>query len=195
MIYFRDMFVGQPAFFHIGWEHTLILRLQALTHGSLGTTFAIFAARYCIFILIAWVLWRERTTKDVPLRHAMHEAGWSGATALLVALCLSEVIQRHRPFLLFSDVHLLIPLPLSQFSFPSAHTALAFGIAFACLWGAKRYRDVLIPMILATIVGLGRVLVGVHYPTDVMAGILVGGLCFALVRTMHHFVRHLPKYL
>jgi undecaprenyl-diphosphatase len=175
------------------WEHLLVLRLQLLTDTPFGLGFAVFAARYAIFVLIAWVIWRERTTKIATLRHAMHEAGWSGAFALLLALCLSEVIQRGRPFTVFSDTYLLVPTPLSQYSLPSAHSALAFGIAFACLWGADRKRDVFIPVLLAALVALGRVLVGVHFPTDVLAGIGVGGLSFALVRTMHHFVRHLPK--
>ncbi len=175
------------------WEHLFILRLQLLTDTPLGLWFAIFAARYVIFVLIVWVIWRERTTKIASLRHAMHEAGWSGAFALLLALCLSEVIHRSRPFTVFSDIHILVPIPLSQYSLPSAHAALAFGIAFACLWGADRKREVFIPVMLAALVALGRVLVGVHYPTDVLAGIGVGALSFALVRTMHHVVRHLPK--
>lgn len=171
----------------------MILRLQVLNQLPLGNAFAVFAARYCIFFLIAWVLFRERTSKDTIVRHAMHEAGWSGIFALFLALILSAVIQRNRPFLTFLDVQMLIPMPLSQYSLPSAHTALAFGIAFACLWGAKRPMDVFIPILFASLVGLGRVLVGVHYPTDVLAGICVGGLSFALVRTMHYVVRHLPK--
>lgn len=187
------MFVGQPSFLHPLWEHAFILRLQMINLVPLGAVFSVFAARYCIFFLIVWVLWQERRTKDRFLRHAMHEAGWAGASSLLLAICLSEVIQRNRPFLTFADVQILIPMPLSQYSFPSAHASLAFGIAFACLWGANRRSTIVIPMVLAALVGLGRVLVGVHYPTDVLAGMVVGGFSFALVRTMHHVVRHLPK--
>jgi membrane-associated phospholipid phosphatase len=187
------MFVGQPAFLHPLWEHACILRLQMINLSALGAAFSVFAARYCIFLLVAWVLWQERTTKDKAVRHGMREAGWAGAFSLLLALGLSEVIQRNRPFLTFADVQILIPMPLSQYSFPSAHASLAFGIAFACLWGANRRSTIVIPMVLAALVGLGRILVGVHYPTDVLAGMVVGGLSFALVRTMHHVVRHLPK--
>lgn len=175
------------------WEQLLMLRLQGLIQGPISLAVAIFLARYVIFALIAWVMWRERTSKQSAFRHAMHEAGWSGMFALLLALCLSEVIHRARPFTVFHDIQLLVPLPLSEYSLPSAHASLAFGIAFACLWGANRKQDVFVPMLLATLVALGRVLVGVHYPTDVFAGMLTGGLSFALVRTMHHIVRHLPQ--
>lgn len=97
------MFLGQPAFLHFTWEHAMILRLQVLNQLPLGNAFAVFAARYCIFFLIAWVLFRERTSKDTIVRHAMHEAGWSGIFALFLALILSAVIQRNRPFLTFLD--------------------------------------------------------------------------------------------
>lgn len=186
------MFIGQPTFLSFPWEHGLILQLQKVTHGSLGAAFAIFAARYVIMVLVAWVIWQERTAKNQELRHAMREAGWSGMFALLLALILGEVIRRTRPFVTLADVQLLIPMPLSQYSFPSAHSSLAFGMAFACLWGATKKHQAFIPMILAALVALGRVLVGVHYPTDVFAGLCVGALSFALVRTMHHVVRHLP---
>lgn len=189
------MFVGQPAFLHFAWEQALILRLQVVNQWPLGVAFSIFAARYSVFFLIAWTVWRERTTRHETVRHAMHEAGWSGALALLVALGLSEVIQRNRPFLSYADIQMLVPMPLSQYSLPSAHTALSFGIAFACLWGARRSWEIFTPVALATMVGLGRVLVGVHYPTDVLAGMCVGGLAFAFVRTMHYFVRHIPKHV
>ena len=174
-------------------EHGLITHLQFLTESPIGDFFAVFAARWCVFLLVAWVIWSERTTKDSVTRHAMREAGWSGMFALLLALCLSSMIERDRPFFVLSDVHMLIPMPLSQYSFPSAHTSFAFGVAFACLWGARRAREILIPMMLAATVALGRVLVGVHYPSDVFAGLCLGGFAFAVVRTMHHLVRHIPK--
>ena len=56
-------------------------------------------------------------------------------------------------------------------SFPSRHTASAFIIAMACLYLNLTYG--LIMIIIALIVGASRILTGVHYPKDVIAGALV----------------------
>lgn len=171
------------------WEHTVIVQLQFLTHSWLGRELAIGFARYSVFLLVAWALVRERTTKDKRVRHMMHEAGWSGFFALFLALTTSHFLERVRPFAVFPDISLLVSAPLSQFALPSAHTAFSFGIATACLWGATVQKDIIAPVILASLVGLGRILVGVHYPTDVIAGIGVGVFAYGCVRTMHYVVR------
>ncbi|MBP7134397.1 phosphatase PAP2 family protein [Patescibacteria group bacterium] len=170
-------------------DYQLILQLQYLTQSPLGHLVAVFLARWCVFLLVAWVFWRERTTKEATVRHAMREAVWSGLFALLIALLLSDSIARARPFVALPDVSLLVPAPLSLYSLPSAHTSFAFGVAIACLWGASRRREVLVPVGLAALVGMGRILVGVHYPSDIFAGMLVGIFSFSCVRFMHHVVR------
>ncbi len=170
-------------------DHGIMLQLQYLTHSPVGQFIAVFLARWCVFILVAWVFWRERTAKEVTVRHAMREAVWAGLFALLIALLSSDSIGRARPFVAWSDVSLLVPAPLSLYSLPSAHTSFAFGVATACLWGATRRREVLVPVGLAALVGIGRVLVGVHYPSDIIAGMMVGIFSFLCVRFMHHAVR------
>ncbi|HEY1854311.1 MAG TPA: phosphatase PAP2 family protein [Solirubrobacterales bacterium] len=64
-----------------------------------------------------------------------------------------------------------VPMPRSS-SFPSGHTASAFGFAF----GAGAAWPVLSPPLraLATLVGYSRVHTGVHYPADVVAGAFLG---------------------
>jgi undecaprenyl-diphosphatase len=65
--------------------------------------------------------------------------------------------------------------PSDEFSFPSGHSAAAF--LFAILLSAF-YPWVMFPVfILAGLIGLSRVLLGVHYPSDIAAGILLGCGC------------------
>lgn len=62
-----------------------------------------------------------------------------------------------------------------RFSFPSGHTAGAFLMATV----AGAYFPVLAPLFFtwAALVGFSRIYVGVHYPTDVLAGVMVGIFC------------------
>ena len=96
------------------------------------------------------------------------------ALALDVLLCnvmLKPLVGRMRPFTVNTGVELLINAP-KDFSFPSGHTAASFAAAFALLFVKNK---LWIPsMILASLIAFSRVYLYVHYPTDVLAGILLG---------------------
>ena len=96
------------------------------------------------------------------------------ALALDVLLCnvmLKPLVGRMRPFTVNTGVDLLINAP-KDFSFPSGHTAASFAAAFALLFVKNK---LWIPsMILASLIAFSRLYLYVHYPTDVLAGILLG---------------------
>lgn len=102
--------------------------------------------------------------------------GVSAACALtldLVAcnMILKPLIDRGRPFLLRPDLSLLVPPP-GDASFPSGHTAAAFAVVFALraagspLW--------LPALALAAVTAFSRLYLYVHWPTDVLGGVLLG---------------------
>ena len=90
-------------------------------------------------------------------------------------LFLKNLIARPRPCWLDSTVQLLIQSP-SDYSFPSGHTCAAFaaGLAWAGTCSARWAR--IAAVVSAVCMGLSRLYVGVHYPSDVLAGALVGSL-------------------
>ena len=86
-------------------------------------------------------------------------------------LTLKPLIGRIRPYDLNPGVSLLID-KLHDFSFPSGHTLSSFEGATVLLIRDKRFG---IPaMILAAIIALSRLYLYVHYPTDVLAGAVLG---------------------
>lgn len=89
----------------------------------------------------------------------------------LVYLVLKNSCRRNRPANAIDDFSSFI-IPSDQFSFPSGHTSGAF--LFAVLAGSQL--PVLLPFLVgwAMLVGLSRVFLGVHFPTDTLIGALLG---------------------
>jgi undecaprenyl-diphosphatase len=102
-------------------------------------------------------------------------------------MLLGVLIGRVRPFHASSEIHLLIPPPASTYSFPSGHASVAFAIAAALAYGDISLG--ILGLFMAGLVAFGRVGAGVHYPSDVLAGALLGFLAFGLVRFIHHAIR------
>jgi undecaprenyl-diphosphatase len=105
---------------------------------------------------------------------AMRRVGIGGIAAAVIGLAVNFVIHhvyyRARPFVAHHVNLLLTHAPDS--SFPSDHTVGAFSITFA-LWRFYPRLGKLL-LVLAILVGISRVFVGNHYPTDVLGGAVVG---------------------
>ena len=91
---------------------------------------------------------------------------------------LKNMFDRTRPFVAFESIGALVPPPHGS-SFPSGHTASSFVAAFMM----GRYWDKYgkYSYILAVLIGLSRLHVAVHYPTDVLGGAVSGILIGLLV--------------
>ncbi len=117
--------------------------------------------------------------------------GWMSAFALLGSLMLNNnliknLVARPRPFTVLSDLSILIPRP-GEFSFPSGHTSSSF--AAAAVFYRHLPKKIGIPaLVLAGLIGFSRLYVGVHYPTDVLAGAVMGILLSYLAEIMINFL-------
>ena len=109
-----------------------------------------------------------------------------GASALVCNLILKPCVNRIRPYDLLGYVDALLIPPLPDASFPSGHTAACFAAATAVCaknraWGFAAY-------IFGAVMGFSRLYLGVHFPTDVLAGAAVGTAMAAL--TVRLFRKH-----
>ena len=87
---------------------------------------------------------------------------------------LKNIIQRPRPFAQFTSIQLLIPDP-SSFSFPSGHAGSSFAAATVI---ARNLKKAAVPALaLAAAVAFSRLYLMVHYPTDILGGIILGVAC------------------
>jgi len=112
------------------------------------------------------------------------KAGAAGAIALVFSLLLTNgvlknLVGRTRPWLDVAGLTALVHEPDPN-SFPSGHTSAAFAAALAWWQTMPRRWQAVVGVVAAALMGLSRLYVGVHYPTDVLCGALVGVLCGVL---------------
>lgn len=101
-------------------------------------------------------------------------------TSICVNAVLKNVVQRPRPFHVDTSV---IPLIFpSGYSFPSGHTASAFAAATAIFLYRKKAG--IVAFVLAAIIAFTRMYLFVHYPTDIIGGIVVGVICACIVNKL-----------
>ncbi|MFB6888588.1 phosphatase PAP2 family protein [Kitasatospora sp. NPDC056327] len=123
-----------------------------------------------VLTLLAW--WRARRADSVTLARVLT------APAVVVAAfaadtLLKSVLREPRPCQVLDAGRTLEACPASgDWSLPSNHTVVVFAAA-AVLWRADRRLGAL-GLLLAAAMGVSRVLVGVHYPHDVVLGAVVG---------------------
>lgn len=91
--------------------------------------------------------------------------------ALCCNLILKPLVARIRPFDMNTAAQLLISPP-KDFSFPSGHTGAAFAAASALFFSKNRLW--IASLILAILIAFSRLYLYVHYPTDVLGGVLLG---------------------
>jgi undecaprenyl-diphosphatase len=125
-----------------------------------------------LFLLFCLVAGREpiRTRRTVIL------AVLSGLLAYLLVVIANWVVYRPRPFLLLppNQIHLLTPPPPNS-SFPSDYVMATAGWAVG-MWRAPSWTARVLFSLLALLVGLARLVAGVHWPSDILGSFMLGGL-------------------
>ena len=154
----------------MNWEIEFLLWLQEvvpfkwmfsyITHLGDAGIFFIIIGLYLFFI-----------KKDK--KQAMHLFGAILLMALVVNVSIKPLVARIRPFDVY-PMDLLVKAP-HDYSFPSGHTAVSFASCFVLAKYNKKYA---IPLyLLASLIAFSRLVLFVHYPTDVLAGLLIGLAC------------------
>ena len=133
-----------------------------------------------LFLLFGWI-------KKVPI--IMQKAFYMGASVLasgIISTLLKLIVERPRPFDLYPELEKLSAG--GSYSFPSGHTADAFAFATAICIAYPRWYVIIPAYAWAGAVGYSRMDLGVHYPSDVMAGVIIGAatsvICFLIQKWM-----------
>lgn len=121
---------------------------------------------WCMFVAI-FLVWKFR--KNLAAYQVIHVICVACA-ALLVSQLIKELIPTERPYILNGNPIYTITTPLDS-AFPSTHTAVAFAMVFGLYKHNKKVGALFFPP--AILVGVGRVMGNVHFPIDILGGILV----------------------
>ena len=110
--------------------------------------------------------------KDSVLKYQGYELVGSVALSTAIAFGLKYAVNRTRPFATYPDLQKLTDG--GGPSFPSGHTSIAFSTATALSLECPRWYVIVPSFAWAALVGYSRMDLGVHYPSDVLGGIIVG---------------------
>lgn len=128
----------------------------------------------CFMVGVMFLLGRR------PSRRGAVLAGLSAVGAVAISQVVTMCIDRARPFVADPLVSVFVHHGPDR-SFPSDSATAAFAIATALMIYSPRMGR--IALILAAAWGLGRIAVGMHYPTDILAGAALGVMVTMLLRT------------
>lgn len=148
----------------------LLQMIQALQTDSLNKlmVFITHLGDYGIlWISVSLLLFINKKTRKIGLSALISLA----VCALIVNVFLKPIVHRIRPFDMITEFQILIKKP-TDWSFPSGHTASAFTMTYVFYKYLKKYFSFV--LILSILISFSRLYLTLHYPSDVIAGIIIG---------------------
>jgi undecaprenyl-diphosphatase len=121
---------------------------------------------------LAIVFMAAHGTRFASWRRAAVAAGLSAGLALAIGKVISDLVDRARPFVADPGGVHLFSGHVADGSFPSDHATAAFAIAVAILLRKRGWG--IFALVAAAVLSVGRVAIGVHYPSDVLGGAALG---------------------
>lgn len=145
--------------------------------------FAIFCANYLLYLLIVFLLLSAIVFNNWPLFFYPLLSG------LFASFIVDKIIyvfyKKHRPTEL-ENVKILIPVPKNP-AFPSRHASFSFGISFYLFFYNTPLAALFI--ICSCLVGIARVFSGVHWFSDILAGVFVGFVSTLMVYGLLNYIK------
>ncbi len=139
--------------------------------GMKGLSFSVMPAMPISVVEIWYSGYRNKD--EVMMRNGYKSAITIGFAALS-ATGLKYLVNRHRPFKDYPNDITQRDFGVGPFSFPSGHTTAAFATATALSLSCKNPYVTTSSFLYAGFVGYSRMRLGVHYPSDVLGGMLLG---------------------
>jgi undecaprenyl-diphosphatase len=177
--------------------------LFLINHGTVNSLFDILMpalSQHGYLLVLPFFLYlvlqgvRTKNEQDRPL---IALAFWTIAIACCSVICAGWVentlkvsIARVRPCSALEGIRLITKCPPS-FAMPSGHAISSFACALPLFYLTRPYIAMqwrLYPLMLASLIALSRLYLGVHYPTDVLAGAFLGSLIGLVLSVLYQVI-------
>ena len=137
--------------------------------GMKGLSFSVYGA---MPLSVAGIWYYGHQKKDPVMMRNAYKSAVSIGFALLTSTTIKMVVKRKRPFVDHPEI--IQRDKVGPLSFPSGHTTSAFATATALSLSTKSWKVALPAYLYASAVGYSRMRLGVHYPSDVLGGMVIG---------------------
>lgn len=181
--------------FFFTWEVSLMEWLQS-NIGSTGisfiSNFSLFGEELPLILIVGFVYWSydKKMGRNVGLIAIM---------GLIWNTMIKNVVLRRRPYFDHENINILriiepeadiYDISAQGYSFPSAHSTNSVTVFVSLAINLRKRWFTVIAIIIPLLTGVSRFVVGAHYPTDVMAGWLLGLTSVVLVYTLQKKVKN-----
>ena len=181
--------------FFFPWEVSLMEWLQARIGSglmSIISLFSMFGEEMMLILILGFVYW----SYDKKLGRTM---GLSAIMGLTWNTMAKNIILRRRPYFDHERIKILrvvepgadiYDIAAQGYSFPSGHSTNAATLFCSMATGLRKRWVTVVAIAIPLLTGISRFVVGAHYPTDVLAGWLLGVLIVLIVRELQKRVRN-----
>ena len=157
--------------FYFEWEYNLLMWFQ-----SIRNTFLDFIMPKISFLGNSGWFWIVTALALLIFTKKDKRIGWQACLSLVVSVVVCNIILKHavdraRPCDIWTEVETIVSRP-SDASFPSGHTNASFAVATAIFTRNKKWG--IAALIIALLIGISRMYLFMHFPTDVLCGALNG---------------------
>jgi len=179
-------------------DHSLCLWINGLAGKFVSLdSLGIFCADFLIFIIPLFIILFYFFSRRSRLVSIFLKIILAMALAYLVSHLLNYALGiffvRHRPFVAYPAIYQLSKFWASpqDFSFPSDHTATVFVMGLMVFLDWRKFGIILLA--LASVVGLSRIFIGVHYPLDILGGIFTALFSVWIVNLIFRKIKNSEK--
>ena len=133
-------------------------------------------------VVVLLLLWRRvKVAEAISLTVSLYQFLFGLALALATAALAKALLALPRPFLVLGDaVYRATSASDSRYTMPSGHSVYV-GVLAAALWSILGWSGRIGLLVFATAVGWSRIVLGAHFPMDVLAGFALGWASVAVV--------------
>lgn len=172
--------------FWFSWEPGVIAFLQSHVTQFLQKIFeaiTFFGDEYAIILIVGFLYWGYK--KDLGKKIGLYFV-----SSLLTTVVLGNIVLRRRPYFDHKEIRCLKPrsnkgdpydIAIQGFSFPSGHASNSASTYAALGFNLKNKVLKVVLFLIPVIIGLSRIVLGVHYPTDILAGWAIAALMILMI--------------